>query len=214
MKILIADNSPEFASMMVEFIIGSGHSIEVTPKALCSEVLKKEKFDLVVEDLDKFIKEEVRPSDETLEKAEQKIAKIIAEFLKHLRLKSDLSFAQLGNILAASRKSGDFEFDFPFEKKPAEIMLLFEGGEYCPPYNYLKVLTDICSGDRELEWILNFLETSFKSSNERSDRRYTIALLDLYYKKNAEKIEEIINSDNSNNSDNLLNFSHSKFKEG
>ena len=143
-----------------------------------------------------------------LEKAEQKITKIIAEFLKCLRLESNLSFVRWGNILSSLKKSGDFEFDIPFEEDPAKLMLLFESGKYCPPYNYLATLTDICSLEDGLEWVLKYLETSFKSLNGESDRRDTIALLNFYYKKNAGKIKEILNSPYH---DNLLNFSHSKF---
>ena len=208
MNVLIIDQRSDLASMVREFLIDSGHSVEVVDSA-SQDSLKGKHFDLVIDNLDKIV-EEIKSLNETSEKAEQAITLFIAEWLENVRTKGKFSFAQLGNWLLGLKKAGNLELAILNKKTASKIVRLFKTGNFCPLYEYLEVVASACFREEELECILDSIEIEFDLKKEESKHKVITVLLGIYYKKRLSNIEKIINSSNV---DNLLNFSHSKFKK-
>ena len=194
--------------MVKEFLIDSGHSVEIMDSA--SHVsLEGKNFDLVIDNLDETV-EEIKSLNEASERAEQAITLFIAEWLENVRTKGKFSFVQLGNWLLGLKKAGNLELAILNKKTASKIVRLFETGNFCPLYEYLEAVASACSREEELEGILDSIEIEFGLKKEESKYKVITILLGIYYKKRLSKIEEIINSSNV---DNLSNFSHSKFKK-
>ena len=214
MKILVTDNCPISALFMEEFMKDSGHTVKTTANAPSPELLKEKDFDFTFGNLNEFVKE-IESLKDTTEKVERFITKLITDFLKNLRLKKHCSPVQLGNTLVAMKKSGNLECDTCFKKSPAKIVRLFESGDFCPPYDYMDAIAQTFSAEEDFEQVLRFIEKNgANSKDEIMSRAGTILLLNIYYKKNADKVEKIINS--SVSGDNLLDFcqyKNFKFRE-
>ena len=208
MNVLITDQRSDLASMVREFLTDSGHSVEVVDSA-SQDSLKGKHFDLVIDNLDKTV-EKIKSLNEASEKAEQAITLFIAEWLENVRTKGKFSFAQLGNWLLELKKTGNLELATLNKKTASKIVRLFETGNFCLLYEYLEVVASACSQEGELERILDSIEIEFDLKKEESKHKVITVLLGIYYKKRLSNIEKIINPSNV---DNLLNFSHSKFKK-
>ena len=209
MNILITDDRCEQKSRLVaELVAGFGHSVLYKSNLVSPDFLKKEYkencFDLVVEDLDKFMIDEIPFTSKVAEEMEYHITELIGKFLKESRLEKSLSPVQLGNLIAVLKKYRELKISFLSKENSAKLVRLFESGDFCPPHSYLDAVARLCSQEVRLEDFLGSMETIFCSQNGMRERRTTtVALLDIYYKKHIQEIEKIINPSNP---DNLLNF--------
>ena len=212
MNILITDNRYEKKSRLVaELAAEFGHSVLYKSNVVSPDFLEREykenHFDLIVEDLDKFLIDELPSTNKIAEEMEYHIVEFIGKILKESRLKKSWSLVQLGNHLVSLKKARKLKFPLLSEKNAANLVRLFESGDFCPPHSYLDNVANLCSEEARLENFLSSLEILFRSEKGIRERRSTtVALLNIYYKKCIHEIKKIVNPANSDNILNLLQY--------
>ncbi len=187
MKVLIVDDRPKLLCLVKELLEDSGHV--VTTVMSDQNVLELEQsFDLVIRELDTFIANELELLEQTTEGLIQLMIRSVANFLKDVRVKSNLSHFQLRDQIANLEKINFIRYTFPDGVNSLKLVKIFESGKFCPPYGYLEAVSLACKKEKELEQLLNSIESWFDSSGEEEGRSILISLMDVLYLKERDEI--------------------------
>ncbi len=200
LKVLIDDNRYETAFLVGAYLEEDGHSAVVAANNLSLQFLNEGRryFDVIIQDLDAFIRNNIFASYHIVEKTSKSIMCLIANFLKDIRQRGQLSPEQLGKRISALKKTGFLGVSFPKGARLSKIVSLFESGIFCPPYSYLEAVTAICSAKEELEHLMSSIEDQFEPHKGKTERADTMALIDVLYQKRIEDMGKILSPQNSN----------------
>ncbi len=200
LKVLIDDNRYETAFLVGAYLEEDGHSAVVAANNLSLQFLNEGRryFDVIIQDLDAFIRDNIFASYHIVEKKSESIVSLIANFLKDIRQRGQLSPEQLGKRLSALKKTGILGVSYPKGARLSKIVSLFETGIFCPPYSYLEAVTAICSTKEELEHLMVSIEDLFEPHKGKTERADTMALIDILYQKRIEDMGKILSPQNCN----------------